>query len=277
MRPREILLVARRELTESLRSRWFLLAAAGFFALSLCLSWLGLAGAERSGVAGFDRTTASLLNLVLLFVPLMTLSLGGLGIAGEVEDGSLGWLLSQPLTRTEVYLGKYLGSLGAVFSSIAVGFGATGVVVGAASGGGNVEVFLGLVLLTLLLAAATLGIGMLLSAALLVRARVIGAAFSAWLVLVFLSDLGTIGVAIAKDLSPGRVLALALLNPVEQARVLGTVLLSERPDVLGPAGLAAMELFGRSGTAGVAASGLAASAALALLVGYGLFRKAVVP
>jgi Cu-processing system permease protein len=277
MRPREICLVARRELTESLRSKWFLLSAGGFFVLSLGLAWLGLAGAERSGVAGFDRTTASLLNLVLLFVPLVTLSLGSLGIAGELEDGSLGSLLAQPISRLEAFLGKYLGSLAAVSFAITFGFGATGVVVGVASGGGDAKMFLLLVLLTLLLAGATLAVGTALSAALRVRSRAIGAAFSAWLFLVFLSDLGTIGVAIAKDLPPVKVLALALLNPVEQARVFGTVVLSDRPDVLGPAGLSALELLGRDGTLGAAGGGLIVSAACMLLLGYGLFRKAVVP
>jgi Cu-processing system permease protein len=271
-----MVLVAGRELRESLRSRWFLMAAGGFFALSLGLAWLGLAGAERSGVAGFDRTTASLLNLVLLFVPLLTLSLGSLGIAGEVEDGALGFLLAQPISRAEVYAGKYLGSLAAVSSAIAVGFGATGVVVGVAAGG-DAKVFLALVLRTVLLAAATLAIGTLLSSALLSRARVIGAAFSAWLLLVFLSDLGTIGIAIARDLSAEKILALALLNPIEEARVLGTMFLSDRADVLGPAGLSAIDLFGRSGTIAVAACGLIASALIALSLGYGLFRKAVIP
>ena len=277
MRPREIVLVARRELIESMRSRWFLLSAGGFFLLSMGLAWLGLAGAERSGVAGFDRTTASLLNLVLLFVPLVTLTLGALGISGELEDGSLGSLLAQPITRFEVYAGKYFGSLAAVSLGVLFGFGATGVLIGATSGGGDAAMFLLLVALTLLLAAATLAIGTALSAALRVRSRAIGAAFTAWLFLAFLSDLGTIGVAIARDLSPAKVLALALLNPVEQARVLGTVVLSDRADVLGPAGLSALELFGRAGTIQAAGAGLIASAALALFVGYGLFRKAVVP
>ena len=66
MRLREIALVAARELRDALRSRWFVLAAGCFLALSLGLSMLGLAGAQRSGLAGFDRTTASLLNLALL-------------------------------------------------------------------------------------------------------------------------------------------------------------------------------------------------------------------
>jgi Cu-processing system permease protein len=277
MRVRETGLIAVRELRESMRSRWFALAASGFFALSLGLAWLGLAGAERSGVTGFDRTTASLLNLVLLFVPLLTLALGGLGIAGEVEDGSLGFLLSQPVTRAEVYAGKYLGSLVAVSAAISVGFGATGVVVGIAAGGGEVKLFLALVGLTLLLAAATLAIGTVLSAALLVRARVIGAAFSSWLVLVFLSDLGIIGLTIARDLPAEKVLALALLNPIEDARILGTLLLSDRPEVLGPAGLAAIDFLGHSGAIALAASAIAFVGFIALHGGYRFFIRAVVP
>ena len=83
MRIRETLLVAAREIREAVRSRWFVLSSASFLVLSLGLSLLGLAGAQRSGLAGFDRTTAGLLNLALLFVPLVTLSLGGLGLAGE--------------------------------------------------------------------------------------------------------------------------------------------------------------------------------------------------
>src|SRR5262249_4353316 len=86
MRPRAIALVAGREAGQALGSRWFVLASGCFLVLSLGLSMLGLAGAQRSGLAGFDRTTASVLNLALLFVPLVTLTLGGLAIAGALED-----------------------------------------------------------------------------------------------------------------------------------------------------------------------------------------------
>jgi len=220
MRPRETLLVAAREVREAVRSRWFLLSAVSFLVLSLGLSLFGLAGAQRSGLAGFDRTTAGLLNLALLFVPLITLSLGGLGLAGELEDGSLAVLLAQPLTRGEVYLGKYLGLLGAVGASIFAGFGAAGLVITAVAGGGNAVAFLQLVGLAVLLAAATLALGTLLSAALSSRAKAVGGAFAAWLVIVYGSDLGAIGLAAARSLSPAQVFALALLNPVEQARVL---------------------------------------------------------
>jgi Cu-processing system permease protein len=273
MRPRETMLVGAREFRDALRSRWFVLAAGCFLALSLGLSMLGLAGAQRSGLAGFDRTTASLLNLALLFVPLVTLSLGGLGIAGELEDGSLAMLLSQPITRFEAYAGKYLGLLAAVSASILIGFGATGVIVGISAGGGNVRGFVTLVALTLLLGAATLSIGTVLSVALRARARVIGAAFAVWLLLVYVSDLGTIGLTIARNLGPAQIFILALLNPVQQARVLGTLTLSQRLDVLGPVGVFGLDQFGATGLTVLLLGVLVATAAIPLAYGYVIFRR----
>ena len=275
MRAREISLVAAREVRESMRSRWFVLAAGAFLVLSLALSWVGLAGAERSGFAGFDRTSASLLNLVLLFVPLITLALGGLGIAGELEDGSLAMVLAQPVTRAEVFAGKYLGLLASVWMAVLAGFGTTGVVVGLSTGGSSTA-FLGLVGLTLLLASATLSIGTLLSVALRSRARVVGAAFTVWLLLVYVSDLGTIGLTVARDLSPGKVFVLAVLNPIQSARVLGTLALSQRLDVLGPVGLFGLDHFGETGLIALLVFILVATAALPLAAGYSLFRREVI-
>jgi Cu-processing system permease protein len=142
--------------------------------------------------------------------------------------------------------------------------------------GGDVRAYLALVALMLLYAAATLAIGAFLSVALRGRARVVGAAFAVWLFLVYLSDLGTIGLAVARSLGPGQVLALALLNPVEQARLLGTFALTQRLELLGPAGIYALESFGAAGAAALFACALFVSAAAALTAGSVLFRKAVV-
>jgi Cu-processing system permease protein len=273
MRPRAIALVAAREAGQALGSRWFVLASGCFLVLSLGLSMLGLAGAERSGLAGFDRTTASVLNLALLFVPLVTLTLGGLAIAGALEDASMGGILAQPVTRLEVYVGTYAGLFAAVAAAVCAGFGATGIIVGARTGSGNVQAFLGLVGLMLLLGAATLALGTLLSVALRTRARVVGAAFSAWLLLVYVSDLGVIGLTIARNLRPAQVFVLALLNPVEQARLLGTLLLSDRLDVLGPVGVFGLDAFGPSGLVVLLVAMLAVIATAMLAAGYAVFRK----
>jgi Cu-processing system permease protein len=274
MRPRETALVAWRELIEAMRGRWFILAALSFFALSLGLSLLGLAGAQRSGLAGFDRTTASLLNLALVFVPLVTFSVGALGVAGELEDGSLALLLSQPLTRAEVFAGKFAGLLAAIWLALLFGFGATGVIVGLYAGG-DAAAFLSLFGLLMVYSAATLAIGTLLSVMLRSRVRAIGAAFAAWLGLVYLSDLGTIGLSIARHLRPGQVFALALLNPVEQARVAGTLALTSRLEVLGPAGIFALDHLGAGGVVLLVHLLLAATALALAALGLGIFRKAV--
>jgi Cu-processing system permease protein len=229
-------------------------------------------------LAGFDRTTAGLLYLALVFVPLLTFSVGGLSVAGELEDGSLALLCAQPLARSEVFAGKFLGLLAAVWGAVLAGFGATGVVVGVQAGGGNLGAFLSLVGLLLLYGACTLALGTLLSVTLRSRARAIGAAFAAWLFFVYLSDLGTIGLAIARHLSPWQLFALALLNPVEQARVAGTLALTDRLEVLGPVGIFAMDQAGHAGRAGVTAllGVLLVGSTLALVaLGLRVFRKAV--
>jgi Cu-processing system permease protein len=273
MRPRVVALLAARELSRALGSRWFVLGAGCFLALSLGLSLLGLAGAERSGLAGFDRTTASLLNLALLFVPLVALSLGGLSIAGELEDTSMGSVLAQPVTRLEVYCGTYAGLLAAMGAAVCTGFGATGLIVASRAGGGDAPVLHPLAGPMQLHGAAPLGLGRLRSLALRARARVVGAAFSAWLALVYVSDLGVIGLTIARNLQPAQVFVLALANPVEQARVLGTLLLSDRLDVLGPVALFGLDLLGQGGLVRLLVGTLVATAVVTLAAGYAVFRK----
>jgi Cu-processing system permease protein len=274
MRLRETALVGARELSEAIRGRWFLVASVSFFALSLGLSLLGLSGAQRSGLAGFDRTTASLLNLALIFVPLLTFSVGALGVAGEIEDGSLAMLLAQPLTRAEVFAGKLCGLLVAIWISLVAGFGATGVIVGIYAGG-NAIAFLSLLGLLFVYSASTLAIGTLLSVVLRSRVRAIGAAFAAWLAFVYVSDLGSIGLAIARGLRPGQLFALALLNPVEQARVAGTLALTDRLDALGPVGIFALDHLGAAGVVTLLHGLLAATAIVLGALGLRIFRKAV--
>lgn len=274
MRARETALVIVRELREAMRGRWFVLASLSFLVLSLGLSLLGLAGSQRSGLAGFDRTTASLLNLALVFVPLLTFFVGALGISGELEDGSLAMLLAQPVTRDEVFTGKFLGSLAAVWAALLTGFGTTGVVVGLYAGG-NVTAFLRLLGLLMVYSASTLAIGTLLSVTLRARVRAIGAAFTAWLLFVYISDLGSIGLVIARGLTPAQLFALALLNPVQQARVAGTLVLTDRVEVMGPVGIFALDHFGATGVAVLLNVLLASTALGLLLVGQRIFRKAV--
>ncbi len=84
------------------------------------------------GIQGFTRTSASLLNLVLYLVPLAALTMGTLSFTGD--KGSTELLFSQPVSRTEVLLGKLLGLIFAVSLSCLMGFSAGGVVAVLANG-----------------------------------------------------------------------------------------------------------------------------------------------
>src|SRR3989304_4796748 len=97
--------LAQKELRDALRNRWFLLFAAVFTLLALAFSYLSLAGAGVVGFAGFGRTTASLINLVLLIVPLMALTVGAQSLSAERERGTLAYLLAQPRAPWGGFLG----------------------------------------------------------------------------------------------------------------------------------------------------------------------------
>lgn len=151
-----VFILAQKELRDARRNRWFLLYAVAFAGLSLGLAALALSGAGNYGLAGFGRTSASLINLILLIVPLMGLTLGALSLAGEREKGTLLYLLAQPITQVELLLGKFIGLALALMAAIALGFGLTGLLIGVNGGGAQVTTYLGLLLLTCLLVLVSL-------------------------------------------------------------------------------------------------------------------------
>lgn len=127
-------IIAQRELREALRNKWLWFYAVGFGILAFALAQAGMASSGYAGLGGFGRTAASLVNALLLFVPLIGLTVGAGVIAGERERGTLLYLLAQPVNRAEVFFGKALGAALAVLAALALGFGLAGI--GLASVGG---------------------------------------------------------------------------------------------------------------------------------------------
>ncbi|MFS8086818.1 MAG: ABC transporter permease, partial [Acidobacteriota bacterium] len=160
-----VLILIQKELRDAFRNRWFLLYAIAFTALSLALAWFSVSGAGSFGVAGFGRTTAGLINLILLIVPLMGLTLGAMSVAGEREKGTLVYLLAQPISSAELLLGKFVGLSLALTAALVIGFGLTGILIAFMGSGGDFMVYLNLLVLSILLAVASLSMGFLISAA----------------------------------------------------------------------------------------------------------------
>jgi Cu-processing system permease protein len=269
---RVVRLLAQREVRNSVRGRWFLVGAVSFGLLAVAVAQLGMAGAERWGVSAFDRTAAALLNLVLLFVPLLTLPLGAMSFAGEAEDGTLAYLVAQPVLRIEVLVGKMAGLVASMTLSLALGFGTAALFIGV-TGGVGAQTFLSLVLAAWALGAVTVLLGGLLSIVAKTRARSMAAAIATWLVLVFLCDFGVLAVAATRALGPEALFWIASANPLQSSKTLAALSISDRLEILGPVGVQAVHTMGRAGLAAALSGALAVWAGLCLAASALLFRR----
>ncbi|NUQ36548.1 MAG: ABC transporter permease [Caldilineales bacterium] len=240
-----ILIIAQKELRDALRNRWFLLYTIAFVALSLAFSYLALAGAGIVGFAGFGRTAASLINLVLLIIPLMALTVGAQSLAGEQEKSTLSYLLAQPVSRVEIFLGKYLGLALSLLASLTLGFGISGVVI-ALGGAGAVDplAYVLLVGLAFLLSLTMLSVGLLVSAFTRKASVAVGIGLFLWLLFVFFGDLGMMGTAMALRVPIANLFLLSLSNPLQVFKMMAILDIQSTLDILGPAGLYAMRKYG---------------------------------
>lgn len=241
---RQVLVLGAKELRDAFRNRWFLLYAALFAVLTSVLSLVSMGGTGLAGMAGFGRTAASLVNVILLIVPLMALTVGAGLIAGERDRGTLEYLLSHPISRLELLLGKYIGSAVALLTALALGFGVSLIVVALRGRVRNVESFAWLVTATSLLALGMLSVGTLISVVCRRSSMAVGVAILVWFALVFLTDLGLMGSTMLFHLQVQDLFRISLLNPMQvfKMAVLGGVHASL--DVLGPAGLYATKTYG---------------------------------
>ncbi len=238
-------LVARQELRLAMRSRWTQIFAVVFAVLALAVAGSGYVFSGGHGVQDFARTGASLVQVVLLLVPLTSLLIGVQAFASD--RGAAEILLSQPISRTVVLTGKGLGLLEALVAAQSLGLGAAGLVIFSRSGGeglaGFVLVFAASVVLTAVflalsaaLASASFGRG---------RARALALALVVWFVAVVLFDIAALGAAsLLRSGAASRLLITAVLvNPVDAVRT-GALLGIEGAAAFGAASLAFLRFTG---------------------------------
>lgn len=238
------LAIARRELREAIGSRWFLLYTIAFVALGLGVSYISSASSGGSGLSGFGRTTAGLVNIVLLVVPLMALTAGAASIASDRERGMLAYLLAQPVSRLEVLLGKYLGLAGALLACICIGLGTCALLLAWKAGSTSAATILWFAGLSFGLSLGMLSVGMLISVLARRASMGVGAAVFLWLTLAFLTDLGLMAGTLALKLRIQTLFTLSLANPLQVFKMWSLHAIDATLDVLGPAGLYAVEEHG---------------------------------
>lgn len=264
--------IAMRDARAGMRNRWFMLYAIMFLGLSVAFSWVALAGSDLTGQSGFGRTSAGLLNLMLLMVPLIGLTIGAQAIVSDRQDRSLDYLLAQPASPLEVYAGKYLGAASALVLLLVFGFGVSGAIMALRGSAGRASDFLLLAGLTILLGLGMLSVGFLISSFSPQTSAALGIAVSLWLVFVILGDLGLMGSSLVMGLQPDTLLALTLANPLDTYKLLNVELLHTSLEVLGPAGMYATDRLGTA-LAPVLMAAVAVWVVLPLAPGFWLFKK----
>jgi Cu-processing system permease protein len=266
-----LVVVAREEYRRALESRWLFGFTILFAALVLGLSYFGLAQNREAGFQGFARVTLSLMNLLLMIVPLSGLLLGVQSVAG---GESLSLLLAQPVGRGEVLLGKYVG-VGVAFSAAqAVGLGAGGFGIALTAGADGLPGFLTLTVLSLALGWLSIAAAFLIGVCWPDRLRATSIALLLWLLLVVAYDLAVLGATtILNGLPLEAVLVPTLLvNPVDLARVLVTLSVGSGA-LFGPTSAVLANRFGNAGGIGLGAVVLLIETVLPLVIALRVFRR----
>jgi ABC-type transport system involved in multi-copper enzyme maturation permease subunit len=192
-----VLLVAGREIKLLRRGR----ALRGMLLLLAAVAWLPpLLLPLRAGVLGlapFRESVLLTLALGAVILPLLGLLAGADMVAGEAEDGTLVPLVTLPVSRAALFLGKLLGRGLVLAGTYALAFVSAASTIALASGPAGARDHLAVTTAGLLLLLACTGIGAALGTSGRGRVRAFGAALGAWLVLVFALDAVLLSIVVA--------------------------------------------------------------------------------
>ncbi len=236
---RVLTLCAAQERMLAVRSRWTQIFAVVFGALAVAVAGSGYILSGGYGVQDFSRATVSLVQLVLLLVPLSALLLGVMTLLPE--RGAAELLYSQPASRAAILVGTMTGLFQALVAAEAVGFGVAGLVIYSQAGQEGVGSFVVLFAMAAALTAIFLGVAGYICAGTFGyrRSRALALAVAVWFLAVVLFDVVTIGVAslLPSGTASRLLIVAALVNPVDALRT-GTLLAIEGTAAFGASSLA---------------------------------------
>ncbi len=266
-----LLTLALKEIRDGLRNRWVggsILLLAG---LALSLAFLGSTPIGTVKAGPLEIAVASLSSLTVYLMPLIALVLSYDTIVGEFERGTMLLLLSYPVARWQVIVGKFLGHTAILVLAVAVGYGAAGVLL-ALGGDGDWRgwgAYLAMMGSSAVLGAVFVSLGYLVSALARERVAAAGIAIGLWLFLVVLYDLALLGILVAdkgQTLGQGTFLGLLLASPTDAYRVFNLLGSEAVASVSGLIGIGADAGLGPGATLAVMAAWVGVPLAATILL-----------
>ncbi len=204
---------------EAIRTKWVLIFGIIFFLLAVDIPDLYLSASGNLPPEYLTQNLSTLLSVTFPLIPLLALPMGAVSIVDERESGTLQYLLSNPVTKAEFFLGRSVGLLFATTTVIIAGFGAASVVV-FTTGIGHYYSVIMIMLFAGMLNAVMLGIALIISEFSKRKATAMGIGIMVWFLFAVVSSLDQLVIAINLRVGAVPALVVILLDPVETAREL---------------------------------------------------------
>ena len=221
-----ILIIAQKEIRDNLRNRWVIAATMLMFVLALALGFLGSAPTGSVKIDPLTVTVVSLSSLSIFLIPLIAMLMAYDALIGEIERGTMALLLSYPISRWQILVGKFIGHTAMLTVATTIGYGLAGLILQYNFGGFQAAAwkpFFLLIAASVLLGAAFLSLGYLISAKVKERGTAAGLAIGVWLFFVVIFDMALLGILVAdsKHAINAKILEnILLFNPTDIYRLL---------------------------------------------------------
>ena len=274
---KHLLLTAAADISESLRSRWFMVYTLVFGGVVVALFMSGLTESRIMGFTGLSRMLVTYLQITMAVLPLFVLITTVRSVAGDREAGIFEYMLSLPVSLASWFWGKLLGRFFVVFLPVVLAMFAAvawGMFKGVEIPWTQVLFYTGFLIS---LAWCFLGIGMLVSTLARSSDVATGSAFLVWLFLLLFLDLILLGALIKQGLPPETIIAIALANPLQVFRTGAMLLFDPQLVLLGPSAYVILDNFGETGYLVWALAYPFVLGSLTAWLGYRLFRKGDLP
>lgn len=274
---KHLMLTAMADVSESLRSRWFMVYTLVFGGVVVALFVSGLTESRIMGFTGLSRMLVTYLQITMAVLPLFVLITTVRSVAGDREAGIFEYMLSLPVSLASWFWGKLLGRFFVVFLPVVLAMFAAvawGMFKGVEIPWSQVLFYTGFLIS---LAWCFLGIGMLVSTLARSSDVATGSAFLIWLFLLLFLDLILLGSLIKQGLPPETIIAIALANPLQVFRTGAMLLFDPQLVLLGPSAYVILDNFGETGYLVWALVYPLGLGTVTAWLGYRLFRKGDLP
>ncbi len=244
---RNLSLVAKLDIRESTRSKWFLVYLLIFGGLMALFFVTGIADSVVMGFTGLSRLLLIYIQVTIVILPIFILVTTVRSISGDRESAVLEYMLSFPISLRDYYWGKMLGRFVIVFTPVFLAL-VLGVLYGAFIKGGELPWKMLLVYSALLfsLCAVFLGIAFFISTLVKSHDVAVGVSFVVWITLLAFIDIALIGLMLANRWDDDLIISIALLNPMEVFRVGAISLFDPELTVMGPVAYFLLDTFGHT-------------------------------